>query len=55
MLNRWQYREDEDAAAYTLGETPRVEGGRGARERKTFGGGVASLDACNQFQTARAP
>lgn len=34
------------------------EGGRGevgARERKTFGGGgVASLDACNQFRTARA-
>lgn len=48
MLNRYG-RENEDATAIL------VEGGReGARERKTFGGGVASLDACNQFRTARA-
>lgn len=53
MLNRWQKREDGDTTA-ALGETPRGEGERGARERKTFGNGVASLDACNQFRTARA-
>lgn len=44
-------REDGDAAAI-LRETSR--GDEGGRERKTFGGGVASLDACNQFRTARA-
>jgi len=43
--------EDGDATAR---RNTRRERGREARERKTFGGGVASLDACNQFRTARA-